>query len=103
MDSAMRGSQLSAVWGKSDPPRPLYCHFIYTGLVAHEIVRTTGYSSTVRMLARSAGTDSAVIVPWICYVAALHDIGKADSRFIFAGPQELAMRAQAAGLPRAPS
>ena len=103
MDSAMRGSQLSAVWGKSDPPRPLYCHLIDTGLVAHEIVRTTGYSSTVRMLARAAGTDSAVIVPWICYVAALHDIGKADSRFIFAGPQELAMRAQAAGLPRAPS
>jgi CRISPR-associated endonuclease/helicase Cas3 len=55
------------------------------------------------MLATAAGTDSAVIVPWICYIAALHDIGKADSRFTFAGPQELAMRAQAAGLPRVPS
>lgn len=103
MDAAVFGSQLSVVWGKSAPPRPLYCHLIDTGLVAHEIVRTTGYSPTARMLATAAGTDPAVIVPWICYIAALHDIGKADSRFVFAGPPELAMRAQAAGLPRAPS
>lgn len=102
MDSAMRGSQLSAVWGKSDPPRPLYCHLIDTGLVTYEIVHTTGYSSTARTLARAAGTELTVMIPWVCYIAALHDIGKADSRFVFGGPRELAMRAQAAGLPRAP-
>ena len=57
-----------ALWAKSDPPHPLWKHLL-------------DVAATTRALLPRFGPIENVPPEWVCYLNALHDIGKADPWF----------------------
>lgn len=62
------------LWAKSDPYHPLWCHLLDAAAVCEAL------------LPRFGGVDGLSPV-WTMYLVALHDIGKADAKFVGKAPQ----------------
>ncbi|MBV9852109.1 MAG: CRISPR-associated helicase Cas3' [Armatimonadetes bacterium] len=72
------------LWAKSDPYHPLWCHLLDVAAVCEAL------------LPRFGGVEG-LPTPWLLYLVALHDIGKADAEFQNKDPQQ-AQRLAALGL-----
>lgn len=76
------GSHFLRLWAKSDPPHPLWCHLIDVGAVAEALWDKVLGERTRFRLARSLGlTELEQARPWIIWLTALHDLGKAEPGF----------------------
>jgi CRISPR-associated endonuclease/helicase Cas3 len=75
-----------ALWAKSDreaPGRwhPLVSHGTDTGIVAQVLLERAMGGRPSERLAGGLGLAPADLAPWVGFLAAAHDIGKATPRF----------------------
>lgn len=59
---------LKALWAKTDPYHPLWCHLLDTAAVCEHLIICLGCPDDLPAV-------------WTMYLAALHDIGKSDPEF----------------------
>lgn len=77
-----------ALWGKASPSEggdvpahPLLCHMVDVALVAEVLLRDVLPRGVQDRLAGALGLDPSAAIPWLSFVIALHDLGKATPAF----------------------
>lgn len=70
------------LWGKSDPYRHLSRHMIDAGACARMYLSSNAMAGMRAKLSDMLGCPSLDAVDFICYLTALHDIGKASPYFV---------------------
>lgn len=68
-------ARMQALWAKTDPYHPLWCHLIDTAAICERLIDCLGLP-----------TDLSV--KWTIFLAAMHDIGKADPKFQMMNSQQ---------------
>lgn len=69
------------LWAKTNPFKALWQHMLDSGFVAQALLTQTSYHGTLKRIAGWLGCDEKEAVVFICYVVALHDIGKCHPVF----------------------
>ena len=88
------------VWGKTEPTRPLWCHLLDTGFVAHALLSPdSALASIVSKFAGATGCPLNQTRSWLSFLVGLHDIGKCASDFQCIGPTNLTDPLRASSLP----
>lgn len=77
----MRSNDLTLFWAKTNPHHSLLFHMIDVGNVAISLVSTPSYSYLKEKLSKALGCPDDLVLNWIGFFAALHDIGKCDPNF----------------------
>lgn len=68
MTDKMLSEPINVLWAKTDPYHPLWCHLLDTAAVCDQLIAFLGRPDDLPAI-------------WTMYIAALHDIGKADPEF----------------------
>ncbi len=69
-----QNAPVTRLWAKSDPYHPLWCHLLDVAAVCEALLPHFG------------GIED-LPVPWLLFLTAMHDIGKADARFVGKAPE----------------
>ena len=69
------------LWGKTDPYESLLDHMKKVGLAAEKLLTDSLYEGLLDDLCRWSGLDRNTVLKFVKYVAAMHDIGKANPAF----------------------
>lgn len=93
---------IGALWAKTQPPHPLYCHLIDVGNVTLALLSTTAFRGIAPRFCAATGCPESLAPAWLAYLTALHDIGKGHPGFESKGPEDLVRPLLDAGLPCLP-
>jgi CRISPR-associated endonuclease/helicase Cas3 len=93
---------LNIIWAKSKPFHPLHYHLVDTGWVAYALLHSSAFQSVIARFSEASNIDAHEVTRLLSYFAAMHDIGKCHSRFVFSRPESLAAQVSVLSLPRAP-
>ena len=88
-------SLISSVWAKTKPFKSLLHHMIDVGCCANILLREGPSRSFLKNLTFQSALDADEICKLLCYLSALHDIGKCHPQFQAKGselPQANALR-----------
>lgn len=69
------------LWAKTDPYKALWQHMLDVGYTAYALLTQTSYSMALERIAAWMNCTPDEVLPFVCYVAALHDIGKCHPAF----------------------
>ena len=69
------------LWAKTEPYKPLWQHMLDVGLTAKALMEESRYSVLLENICRWLGTERSKCIAFICYIAAMHDIGKCHPAF----------------------
>lgn len=89
------------LWAKSDPFHPLPCHLIDVGQTALALLETLTFEPLLTRWMKATGMTEEESRPWVAYLVALHDIGKAADPFQ-SSVEELVAPLRTLGFPPTP-
>ncbi len=75
------GINYRELWAKTDPYKALWQHMLDVGYVAHALLTQTSYSFALKQIAIWMNCTPDEALPFVSYVAAVHDIGKCHPVF----------------------